>query len=118
MTPSPQLDAFEVATMQTPTRLTRGMVRGTDAIESQRASADVLPKLSEIQRLVMQSFAQYGPLNDRELESLPCFKGLAPSTARKRRSELVQMGRLVKVGRRDKMSLYDVAARQQQSEAA
>lgn len=107
--PLPSL--FDRETMQTPARKIVGMVRSDSPIESQRGAADVLPKLTEIQALVMASITQYGPLNDRELESLPCFKGLAPSTARKRRSELVQQGRLVKVGRKDKLSTWDLPAR-------
>lgn len=64
-------------------------------LETSVAAAEVIRgKLSDIQRRVLTAFAAAGPLGltDRELEQLEPFRMLAPSTARKRRSELYQGG--------------------------
>lgn len=106
-----QLDAFDRETFATPTRTLRGMTRGHDAIESQRAAADVLPKLTEIQRKIMDILASAGPLNATDLERRVEFRNLAPSTCRKRISELKQLGKLVQVGRKDRMALWDIPSR-------
>lgn len=48
-------------------------------------------------------------LTDLELEAMPGFTGYAPSTVRKRRSELYQQGRLDKAGVRDGATVWVVA---------
>jgi hypothetical protein len=46
-------------------------------------------KPSKLHLQVMDAFRVNGPMTDETLENLPCFKGkYAPSTIRKRRSEL------------------------------
>lgn len=107
---STQLDAFDRETFATPTRKLRGMTRGHDALESQRAAADVLPKLTAIQTAVLNIIVSEGAKTARDLESRIEFRGLGPSTVRKRVSELKQLGKLVQVGREDGMAKWDVAA--------
>lgn len=47
-------------------------------------------KLSKLHVQVLAAFKLLGPMHDETLENLPAFKGkYAPSTVRKRRSELV-----------------------------
>lgn len=49
--------------------------------------------ISDLHELVLEAL-RAGPLTDEELERLPQFARLAPSTVRKRRSELFHMGRI------------------------
>lgn len=68
-------------------------------------------KLSSRHQLVLEAFAAHDALGltDRELEQLPTFALWAPSTARKRRSELFHMGRLVEADRRGGMTVWRLA---------
>lgn len=110
-----QMDlAFVAPVLATPTRALLGMVRGSgggSSIESQRAAVDTLSMSERIRRRIMEILATEGPLNDRELEARVEFRCYAPSTVRKRRSELYAdgRGRIMKVGRRDKMAIWDVS---------
>ena len=105
-----QLDIdFENRVFAVPTHRIRGLVRGESPIESQRGAVDVLGKQTMIQRQILHMLVEEGPLTDRQIESHAIFANLGPSTARKRRVELFQAGLIVKVGRRDKMSLWDIA---------
>jgi hypothetical protein len=54
--------------------------------------------ISELHERVLAAFRINGPMTDEVLERLPVFQSLAPSTARKRRSELYQIGKLVIYG--------------------
>lgn len=47
--------------------------------------------LSALHQSVLDALAD-GPMTDEMLERLPQFSGLAPSTVRKRRSELAELG--------------------------
>lgn len=86
-----QMDAAFVApVLATPTGEIRGMVRGDDVIESQRAAADVKPHTTAIQRMILTIIASEGPHTAKQLESRTEFRGLAPSTVRKRVSELAK----------------------------
>lgn len=78
----------------------RGLVRPTDPAPAHAAAVALLPRRSKLQRLVLAAFqrAQPSPLDDDMLERLDEFARYAPSTIRKRRSELVQAGWLVAVG--------------------
>lgn len=92
----------------------RGMVRGEDYETSVDAAEAVEPHLSKLQLEVEEAFRFRGPMNDDTLESLPQFVGrYAYSTVRKRRTDLVSMGRLVEVGqntnsRGRKMIVWDI----------
>jgi len=82
------------------------MTRSDDHATSQVAAEKVLPHLSQLQRKVMDVFQARGTVlkdkegkifcgyTDSELTALEVFKGHAPSTARKRRTELVKFGML------------------------
>lgn len=105
-----QLDlAFEQKVLDTPTRLLAGMVRGTDRLESQHAAVRQLEGRSALQQRLLHILATEGPLTDRELESRTEFRGYGPSSIRKRRSELFQAKLIVDCGRRDKLTLWDLA---------
>jgi len=75
---------------------TKGMARRGDPKTSHDAAKDVAERdVSKLQAMVLQAFADHGPMNDRELERLPQFAKYAQSTVRKRRTELSQRGKLV-----------------------
>ena len=57
-------------------------------------------KISELHIQVLDALEDHGPMTDEQLERLPQFAGYGPSTLRKRRSELWQMGRLKRHGER------------------
>lgn len=90
-----------------PTRKTAGMVRGNDPETSQAAAVGLLPKLSTLQAAVL---AVADGRTDREIEAMPHFAQYAPSTVRKRRSELLQQGRLMADGDRDGLTVWRVCA--------
>ena len=100
---------FVAPVLATPTRELQGMVRGEGPIESQAASCKVLPHLTTIQAQILEILASDGPHNATELERRAEFRALAPSTCRKRISELKAMGKTEQVGRRDGMAVWDVA---------
>lgn len=102
-------DLFAAPVLATPTRLLRGMVRGTDRLESQRAAVDVLPQVTALQSAVLDALRAEA-MTDRELENLARFAHCGPSTIRKRRSECFQRGWVVDVGRRDKLTLWRAVA--------
>ena len=97
-----QLDVFAV-----PTRVIRPMLHTDPSEEEQEAAVRVLPKVSALQQQVLWLLATAGPLNDRELETR--IAGHAPSTVRKRRSELFQNGAVQKVGTKDGLALWAIA---------
>lgn len=103
-----ELDLFEQSVLRVATRKINGMVRGDDPVESQRAAIDTLEHRSALQAAIMLALSKQGPLTDRELENLPEFSGLGPSTVRKRRCELFQRGIIHKTGRRDKMAIWAI----------
>ena len=91
-------DLFEQKVMATPTRLLRGMVRGTDPIESQASAVRIASdqkRLTEIQTRIMHELvsAPLG-LTAKELEAMVWARGYGPSTVRKRCVELCQMGKI------------------------
>jgi hypothetical protein len=55
--------------------------------------------LSELHARIL-AWLKAAPMTDEDLERLHEFKYLAPSTVRKRRSELYQLGRIHQVGTR------------------
>ena len=99
-------DLFAAEVIATPTSAILGMVRGEGSIESQAACLKVLPKLTAIQCAILSALAHDGPQTARELENRKEFHGLAPSSARKRISELRQSGQIEQAGRRDGMAIW------------
>lgn len=86
-----------------PTAAIAGMVRGDSPITSQAAAVAILPKLSQLQADVL---AVADGRTDREIERMDVFARYAPSTVRKRRSELLQQGRLRAAGDRDGLTVW------------
>ena len=82
--------------------------RAADPETIRDAARRVSRRLGDLHRAVVSAVAGAGRtgLTDRELERLPQFAGLAPSTARKRRSEAFQAGLLVDAGRRDGLTVW------------
>ena len=68
-----------------------------DPVTSVAAAVALQPRLSKLHQQVMRAIRDHGPLIDTELEELPQFDRYAPSTLRKRRSELYQAGHLRRV---------------------
>jgi hypothetical protein len=99
---------FVAPVMATPTHELRGMVRGTDAIESQRAATDQLSGRAKLQARLLDIIATEGPQTDKELEARPEFADYGPSTVRKRRNELMQAGKLERAGRRDGCAIWQI----------
>lgn len=102
--------AFVAPVLETPTAEIRGMVRGDDSIESQRAAVNVKGHTTIIQAAILHAIATERPMNAREMETRKEFSGYGPSTVRKRMSELRLAGRLVVVDRRDGMAVLGIPA--------
>jgi hypothetical protein len=66
------------------------------------AAEKIAPVRSQLQQDVLAAFWINGPMTDGELEKLPQFVDCAPSTIRKRRSELYDKGRGVIVKTEDR----------------
>lgn len=66
------------------------MVRYNSVRTEVLAAASVAPKRSALKAAIVQAFRELGPMTDEQLEQLPqfAFPKYAPSTIRKRRSEL------------------------------
>lgn len=71
-----------------------GMSRRTDPQTSRAAALAILPGLNELQRRVLEAYADLGAMTAKECEALPRFRDLGFSTVRKRASELVKVGAL------------------------
>lgn len=67
------------------------MTRVNDHATSEAAAERVREHLSELEQAVLAAITDAGPdgLTDREMEVLPQFGHLAPSTARRRRTTLL-----------------------------
>jgi len=104
---------------QTPV-VAKRMARARDRQTAKDAAGRVLPHLSPLQQAVLQALTAAGAdgLTDRELERLAGFQHLAPSTVRKRRSELFQLGKVREAGVRDRLTVWVVAADAAAVEAA
>jgi hypothetical protein len=83
--------------MPEPTPL-RTMVHARASVTEVAAAEAVRPKLNHMHATVRAMFRLHGPMTDETLERLPALETWAPSTARKRRSELYQAGELVAAG--------------------
>lgn len=86
MTAHSQLDGLPLFT---PKRNPR--VRKSDPETSRAAAARVEGRLSELQAKVLTAFLAHGPMTAEECENLDYFGNLAPSTVRKRISEMAKM---------------------------
>lgn len=73
--------------------------RLTDPITSKIAAKRFEGKtLSALHLSILEAIRLHGSLTDESLERMPAFSGYAPSTVRKRRSELFALWRLVEHG--------------------
>jgi len=101
---------FDEETQEDGSQRIVGMARGPDHGTSIQAAVRVERKRSDLQEWIVSALRANGPMTDRELEQLPEFSLYAPSTVRKRRSELWDDGRgvLVKVGVRDGLTVWKV----------
>jgi hypothetical protein len=72
----------------------KSMVRRGDHATSRAAAVAVEPRLSELQAEIMAALRHHGAMTDEEIERLSCFSMYAPSTVRKRRTDLYKMGRV------------------------
>ena len=84
------------------------MHRAADPLTSRAAAAGILPKVNTLHEQVLSALAAAGAdgLNDRQLEQLPQFAKYGPSTIRKRRSELYQLGYVTHRGTRDGLMVW------------
>lgn len=83
-------------------------VRTSDPQTAHDAADAIAHKLSSLQQQVLTAFATFGDrgATGREAEGLPCFSACAPSTIRKRITELHRLGRLTEAGERDGLTVY------------
>lgn len=88
---------------------TRGMVRNSNPETSVKAAVKVIAKQSKLHEAILSVLKSEGPLNDRELENRPEFWTYAPSTVRKRRTELYQAGLVESCGEKDGLTVWRVA---------
>lgn len=105
-----QLDLIDVARGYAPALPPRvsagaavlGMVRRSNPHTSVVAARSVRGTRSALQVKILSILQRAGPLTDEELETHEemAAMNLAPSTVRKRRSELFQAGELVEAGER------------------
>lgn len=84
------------------------MVRRRDRRTCRDAADRVRPALSSLRLAVLDAIHAAGPrgLTDRELELLHQFQDRGPSTVRKRRSELYQLGYVREAGVRDRLTVW------------
>ena len=104
-----QLDmAFAAPVLATPTRAIRGMVRGTDAIESQRGAVRQVSTRTMLQRRILEILAIEGDQNVKQLEARAEFRDLGVCTVRKRVSELFHSEMIERAGREDGCAVWRV----------
>lgn len=84
------------------------MVRKSDGATSKSAADRIKPILTPLRHAVLMAICQAGEdgLTDRELERLPQFADRGPSTVRKRRSELFQLGLVREAGARNRLTIW------------
>jgi hypothetical protein len=75
-----------------------GLVRIPDHDTSVAAAVKIALVRSQLQQTILWAFTLDGPMTAGECENLGCFKDCAPSTVRKRISELYKAGELVETG--------------------
>lgn len=111
-------------TRRTGARVPVDMHRHPDHDTSVIAAETVEPYLTALQETIYKAFIQHGAMNDETLEELPEIVALdlGKTTARRRRTDLARMGKLVVVGRTynsrgNPMNLYDIPNRTSTSHA-
>ena len=83
-------------------------VRTTDP-ETSADSADLARHFRRaLKTKVLFEFRIRGAMTAGEAEQLPAFSDYGPSSVRKRISELAKAGQLESVGRRGRMTIYDI----------
>ena len=93
------------------------MVRRDDPPTSHEAARKVEPRLSALQKLIIDIFKIRGKMTAKECERRPSLVLLAPSTVRKRICELFAMGLIRKTGVvRDGCAEYEVANKQNEAQ--
>lgn len=73
--------------------------RRPDDASSVEAAETVAPRLSALQRVVLDELRAAGPTTARDFERRPAFADLGASTVRKRLTELRRAGRVRAAGR-------------------
>lgn len=96
----------------------RGMVRKGDHFTCYLAAKAISKTASKLHEQITEEVYTRGPMTDQELEDIPRFSHYAYSSVRKRRTELVQGLKLVRVGHRKNnrgqlMQVWDLAGRAQ-----
>lgn len=76
----------------------RGLVHKRGLATERSSAAAVLPHRNAIQEAVLDRFKRFGPMTAEQCERLSEFASYAPSTVRKRISELQVAGDLVADG--------------------
>lgn len=91
------------------------LTRTPDHDTSEKAADKVRSSVTELQRAIFQHIKMMERVTALELEELEAFQHLAPSTVRKRVSELARRGKLIGAGRecyvskRTKRTSYAIA---------
>lgn len=81
--------------------------RRDDPHTSKDAAQIIHPISGKLRARVLQVFVEHPDgLTDRELERMPAFAMYGPSTVRKRRSELLQLGHLQAAGTRHGLTIW------------
>jgi hypothetical protein len=76
----------------------RTLARPGDPDTSKQAALAISDRLTELQQQVYQTFVAAGPMTAKECEDLPEYETWGFSTVRKRCSELLARGWLVRTG--------------------
>ncbi len=96
----PPKDTEQPTLWQTPTSDIKGMARNPDRPTSIRAAEQTLSSRDRVKAMVYHAFRENGAMTDGELEQLPQFQGIAINSVRKRRTDLLQEGKLEATGAR------------------
>lgn len=111
-----QLDIdFERRVFAVPTHRIRGLVRGSDPLESQAGAVRALNHQTRLQQAILHIIATEGSQTAKEVEARVEMRGYGPSSVRKRFSELRAANRIVQVEiegrkqRREGCAVWDLA---------
>lgn len=94
--------------LSVPTTAIRGMVHGSDGIESQAAAVRALPKVEALRQRILATLALHGPLSALEIEAMPEYADAGDYAVRRRCSDLTTSGRVVRCGSRGGAGLLDI----------
>lgn len=110
-------DLFEATVLATPTREVRGLVRGSDPIESQAAAVRAKAHQTRLQQAILHILASEGPQTAKEVECRAEMRAYGPSTVRRRFTELKEAGLIVQAEiegrkqRREGCAVWEIASR-------